>query len=204
MDNSVIFMLIVSAISLTFGTAPYIISTIQGKTKPNRISWFLWGVIPMIAVGGLIQEGITWGAYTVFMAGLIPFVIFGVSFINPQAYWKLGKLDYYCGALTVVTIIFWMLTNNALLVITLSIVADIFAGLPIIKKAYEYPETESPWLFLTASFTNATSFLVMERYDTSEIAFNLYLVVFNLTLVFLLRKNIQETASLLYNRYIKT
>ena len=83
------------------------------------------------------------------MAGFLPLLIFLSSFVNKNSYWKLKKLDYICLALAVLALILWKITNNPLLAIIFSILADFFAALPLIIKIYKFPETET----ISAYFT---------------------------------------------------
>ncbi len=46
-----------SIIISLFGAYKYTLDTINGKTKPNRISWFLWAIAPLIGVGASLQGG---------------------------------------------------------------------------------------------------------------------------------------------------
>jgi hypothetical protein len=44
------------------GSLSYLIDTIKGKTKPNRVTWFLWALAPLIAFTAEIKQGV--GAIT--------------------------------------------------------------------------------------------------------------------------------------------
>lgn len=42
------YFAIVGAVIASLGGLYYLYETITGKSKPNRVSWLLWGVMPMI------------------------------------------------------------------------------------------------------------------------------------------------------------
>src|SRR3989344_2835933 len=80
------------------GGVAYIKDTLRGKTKPNRVTWFLWMLAPYIGTAAAIGGGVSWAILPVFMAGFIPMLVLFASFLNKNAYWKLGSFDYLCGA----------------------------------------------------------------------------------------------------------
>ena len=88
---------IVGALFNLVGSATYAFNTIKGKTKPNRVTWFLWALAPLIAFAAQLNEGVTWAALMTFMVGFGPLIIFISSFVNRKAYWKITKLDIVCG-----------------------------------------------------------------------------------------------------------
>lgn len=179
-------------------TAAYIWSTLQGRTKPNRMTFLLWGVVPMIAVAAAFSEGVRWALVPVFISGLGPLLVFFASFVNPNAYWKLGRFDYFCGAFSIFAIILWMLTSDALLAIVFAIIADTFAAWPTIVKAWQFPETENFWPFVGSTLNQFIAFYVAPSLTFAVIAFPIYLIVCNtLILMGIGRKYL---SSLLYSR----
>lgn len=73
------------------GSAAYIISTIKGETRPNRMSWFLWALAPLIAFGAQLGEGVGLQSLMTFMVGFGPALVLIASFINKKSYWKTSK-----------------------------------------------------------------------------------------------------------------
>src|ERR1051326_3873885 len=97
-------VLIGAAINAT-GSFRYIRDTLRGTTKPNRVTYFMWAIAPLIATAAAVSRGVSWAVVPVFMSGFCPFLVFLSSFSNKQAYWKLGALDYVCGAFSAVALI---------------------------------------------------------------------------------------------------
>ena len=48
----------VGALLIFIGSLQYLIRTIQGKIQPNKVSWFLWSLAPLVAVAAEIQQGV--------------------------------------------------------------------------------------------------------------------------------------------------
>lgn len=123
------------------GSFPYIKETLQGKVKPNRVSWLLWAIAPLIAAWAEIQQGVGILALTTFIVGFIPLIIFIASFVNKDSEWKLGRIDIICGVLSVVGLILWMITQVGNIAILFSLLADGLSAIPTLIKSFKYPET---------------------------------------------------------------
>jgi len=131
------------ALIFFFGSIEYFVETIQGKVKPNRVTWFLWGLAPIIAFIAQINQGVGLQSLLTFMVGFIPILILFASFINKKSYWKLQKLDFICGSLSIIGLIIWQVTKVGNIAILFSIIADFLAGWPTTVKSYNHPETEN-------------------------------------------------------------
>ncbi len=136
------YIVILSVFLQLFGIFFYIKDTLCGLTKPNRITWFMWGLTSMIGVAAALSDGVRWAVLPIFIGGLVSWMVFLASFVNPHAYWKLNTFDYLCGVFSFLAIILWYITKEPTVAIILSIVSDFFATLPTFIKTWKYPETE--------------------------------------------------------------
>jgi hypothetical protein len=176
-------LLVVGFVAHISSSAMYIWSTYKGNTQPNRVTFFMWAVAPFIATAAALSEGIGWAVLPVFMSGFMPFVIFLASFVNPKAYWRLSRLDFICGALSVLALVLWYVTNNALVAIALAIASDTAAAIPTVIKAYQYPDTEHPGAYTGSTINNLIVFVVLPAYTFAAIAFPAYFVVLNIVIL---------------------
>jgi hypothetical protein len=181
MTMNVALVLFGAALNLA-GAFAYIRDTIRGTTKPNRVSWFLWGTAPLIAVAASLSSGVTLAVLPVFMSAFCPLLVFGASFWNPNAYWKLEWFDYACGAFSLLALALWAITSNALVAIFFAILADFAAGYPTLIKAWRYPETETMLTYALALVSFLPSFIVAAP-SYEAYAFPVYLVVMNASIV---------------------
>lgn len=89
------YIVIIGSLVQLFGSIAYIKDTIQGKIQPNRVSFIMWSISPLIGSAAAFADGVRWAVLPVFFNGLTPIIILGVSFLNSKAYWKLEKIDYF-------------------------------------------------------------------------------------------------------------
>jgi len=159
-----------------WGSTAYSISTIQGKTKPNRVTWFLLAVAPMIAFSAELGSGGGLESVMTFMVGFGPLLVFISSFINPKSYWRISRFDLVCGAISVLALIGWLVTGTGMTAIILSILADFLAFVPTFKKAFIYPETENAILYRNGSISATITLLSIQDWKPSTYLFPFYIL----------------------------
>ncbi len=164
----------------------YIKETLAGDTKPNRITWLMWAVAPLIATAAAIADGVTWAVIPVFMAGFGPLLILAASFVNRNSYWKLETFDYFCGACSVLALVFWWLTQEPNIAIIFAIASDGFAAIPTLIKSWKYPETETTHAYTAGLFSALTSFAAIKTWSFSSYAFPAYLVIVTISIIIVL------------------
>jgi len=165
------------------GKGSYIKDTLKGRTKPNRISWFLWSVSPLIAAFAAVSDGVGLASIPVFVSGLVPLLVLAASFANKNSYWKLEKSDYFCGLFSFLALLLWGITKEPTVAIVFALASDMFASYPTLVKSWKYPETETADAFSAGTFSALTSFTAIKTWNFSSIAFPAYLVIINASLV---------------------
>src|SRR5262245_51564538 len=93
------------------GLRSYISGSLRGTTTPNRVTWLMWAIAPLIGVAAAISDGVTWEVVPVLMSGVGPLLIFAASFVNTDSYWKLERFDVWCGVLSVIALVSWGVTR---------------------------------------------------------------------------------------------
>lgn len=168
------FVYICPLITLIFA-GQYTIATLRGETKPNRVTWLLWSVAPLIAFAAEIADGVGIRSIMTFLVGFGPLVILIASFVNPKAFWKTTRFDLFCGALAVASLIAWLVTSSGDVAIALSIATDALAALPTIVKAYRHPQTESASAYIGGATNGLITLLTLDHWTFSLWGFPLYI-----------------------------
>jgi len=149
------FLVVISTLLMLWGGHGYLRDTLAGRTKPNRVSWSLWALAPLISLGAALSaDADVWASVRVLVGGIVPAVIFLASFINKSSYWRLGRFDWFCGGLSLAALFFWQFADSPLVAVLLATTANTLASVPTFVKAWNYPETESRLIFIT-SFVSA-------------------------------------------------
>ena len=157
------------------GVINYLIDVLKGKAKPNRVTWFLWALAPLIAFSAQIKEGVGLQSLMTFTVGFNPLLVFLASFISKKAEWKLTKFDFTCGALSLAGLTLWYFTQIGNIAIVFAILADGLAALPTVVKSYKAPESESYWVYLSAAINAGITLLVIKVWDFAHFGFPVYI-----------------------------
>ncbi len=173
-------LVLISALVMAVAASAYIRDTLRGATKPNRVSWFLWAVIPIIGTGAAIQaHADIWATVRIFLAGFLPLIVFLASFVNKQSYWHSTHFDWICGAFAAVAVVVWVFLNSPQMAILFAVIGDGFASLPTLIKAWKYPETETGITYVINLFASILVIPSIPIWNIENSAFQIYLLTVN-------------------------
>jgi len=178
------------------GSVAYLIDTIKGKVKPNRVSFLLWSIAPFIAFAAQIKQDVGLEALMTFSTGFLPLMVLTGSFLNKNAEWKLTKFDLLCGLLSIVGLALWQITKVGNVAIFFSILADTLAAIPTIVKAYKYPDTELAWPWISTSIGVVLTLLTLKELSFANSGFIIYIFFIDLIIFILVQFRIGERLSL--------
>lgn len=170
---------IVGAAIGSLGGLWYLRDTIAGRARPNRVTYLLWGVFPLVIFAAQRAQGVSGLSWTSFAAGFLPLLVFAASFFNPVSYWRTTGRDYGLMAAAIVGLILWAITDEPNLAILFSLLADLLAGLPTVIKSYRHPRSESWLAYAISAVGFGISLLSVQTYDFQNTAFAAYVFVMN-------------------------
>lgn len=164
----------------------YVRAILRSEARPNRVTWFLWAIVPLIAGAAQWRSGVGISTLVVLSVGAGPACVVLASFVGGVGSWRLGPFDYVCGACSLAALALWAITGDPVTAIVLSILADAAAALPTVRKAWLEPATENRSAYLIAFIGMVVGILSVREATFSAYAFNAYLVAASATLVLIL------------------
>ena len=173
------YFAVIGAIIASLGGIYYLYETITGKAKPNRVTWVLWGVFPMITFAAQRSQGVSSISWASFVAGLTPILVVAASFYAKDAYWKTKPIDFACMTLGIIGMLLWAITNSPNIAILFSIFADAAAAFPTILKSYKNPETESWIAYSLSALGFGVGLFSIHSWNFQNYAFLSYLFAIN-------------------------
>jgi hypothetical protein len=87
--------------------------------------------------------------------------------------------------LGILGLILWQILDLPIIALICAIIADLSFGIPTIIKTWKKPETETPFAWSMSSLSGLLSLLAIQHFVFYEIAYPLYLFIFD-TIVWLL------------------
>ena len=171
-------LVIISTLLLLWGGYAYFRDTLAGRTKPNRVSWFLWALAPLVSFSAAFSvDADIWASVRVLVGGVVPAVIFLGSFVNRKSYWKLTWFDWFCGGLSLTALLFWQLASSPLIAVLLATAANTFASIPTFIKAWNFPETETRLTFITSFLSAVLIIPAIPVWNVANSAFQIGLML---------------------------
>ncbi len=169
----------IGAVIGSLGGVYYLYDTVMGKAQPNRITWLLWGIFPMVIYLAQKAQKVDDISWVSFVSGMMPLLIVAVSYFNKKAYWKTEPRDYYLMAAAIIGIILWAVTHQPNLALLFSLLADLLAGVPTVIKSYRYPRSESWIAYAISAVGFGISVLSIQTYNFENEAFAFYVLILN-------------------------
>lgn len=136
---------------------PYVVSIFRGQTKPERMSYFIWLIVDIIAIASYISAGATttiWAGLIFTLTGFLVFILsikYGMGGFSP--------FDGICFLLAIVGVIIWVTSKDPILALYFMTFVGFIGYLPTIKKVYIMPKTES-----TVSWSLAASASILNLF----------------------------------------
>ncbi len=124
------------------GAVPYVWSMLYGTTRPNKVTQILWVLLPGIQTFAQWSAGPSWSLILMAAVTLGAGIILVLTF-SGYGYTKHGVLDYACFFLALLAIAAWIITDNPLSALAISIFAAALAALPALIKTFYYPHSEN-------------------------------------------------------------
>jgi hypothetical protein len=172
---------IVSAVLIVASGPSYVLSTIEGETKPHRVTWFIWAILGVTALVSQIALGASWSLLfsgVDALGSLAMFVLalkFGVGGWSP-----LERMSLMVAAIGIGVSLEVQQPIVALIGV---IVADAAGYALTVRKAYEHPESETKLTWLLIAASAACGMIAVGRWQIDLLLFPLYLALASLCVV---------------------
>jgi hypothetical protein len=161
------------------GGLGYLVATIRGRVRPSIVSWFFWGIVPMITLTVQIQQHVGVEALITLVLGLGPLSVFITAIIKHTGRMRFTPADLVCGAFAMLGLALWFITSNPLIAIVCGILGDLFSAVPTIIKCYTNPESEHALPYFLSSLSMVAALFAIREWDFVHYAFSTYMLSIN-------------------------
>lgn len=174
---------IVAALLRLLSGTSYAWAVLRGRAQPNPITWFFWALTPTIVfLAQLFVGGVGWGLLTTFALGFGPLVVFVLSLRHNWSRSHFTPSTITCGVLATLGVVLWLTTNNPILAIIFSMLADIFGSIPTILKAWRHPASEFLPAYLITMVSIILTLLSLTEWTFAQYGFPVYILAINLVI----------------------
>jgi len=163
---------ILATLIAIFGYLPYLKDTFKGKTKPHIFSWFLWGLVSLIAFGIQVTNKGGFGSLPNLVMVVICLIIFIRAIKNGTK--EISKIDIVSLVLALMAIILWLIAKQDLLSIIFIIFVDIFSFLPTFRKSWNKPGEETLVTWIMNAIRQILIIFALEEINIINAAYPVY------------------------------
>src|SRR3990167_10674293 len=190
MSNLYEILGIIAGILALVGYIPYIYTTVRGKTRPNKATWIIWTVIGGLIAFSYLFEGdknTIWLPLGYFIGPLIVAIL---SFRFGYSEWT--KLDIICLVVGGISIIPWIIADNAMFTLLINVFIDATGAIPTLVKTYREPETEDLTAWFIFFVANTLEIFAIEQWNLAAL-YPVYLFILaGLMVLFILRDKLKN------------
>lgn len=169
---------------ITFcGYVPYFISTVKGKTKPHRATWWILVLVGLMLVGSYYSLGAKDSLWVPIGYVIGPLIIAILSLWYGEAGWS--TFDTLCLTGASIAGILWWLFRSPLIALIINLTMDWFGLMPTVKKAYHRPHTEDQLSWICWFFGSFLNLFAIEHWTFELGIYPIYMVLGNGIIVIL-------------------
>ncbi len=166
----------------------YIVAIIRGTTKPNRTTWWIWGVIGVILLASYYYSGATTTIWVPVSESIAPLIIALLSLKYGEG-GPAEKLDFLCIFGAGISCLLWYLTGSAVVALVTNLAIDFFAAIPTVAKSWSKPEEEDRFAWTLTSTGNVLNMLAVNSFTFAILIYPVYtLIIDGIITGFLYRK----------------
>ncbi len=170
-----------SGIVILLAFIPYLRDIFLGKTKPERASWLIWGILGSIALASQYAKG---ASFSLLFNGV---QTFGDLFIFILAIrYGIGgfmKRDIFALIGVAIGLVLWYLTKEAALALLIVIFIDGTGTVLTIIKSYENPTTETMSAWILTALGGLLACIAVGKFNIILLAFPFYTFLANLGII---------------------
>ena len=159
------------AIALTFAAfIPYIRAIYGGTVRPHVCSWIIWGTTTLAVFLAQLEDQGGVGAWPIGMSATITLSIAVLAYLK-RADVTVTRTDWLFLVLALSSLPLWRLTSDPLWAVIILTTVDVLGFGPTIRKAYEFPRSESLPFFVLFALRNGLVIMALEHYSATTVLF---------------------------------
>ena len=176
---------LVAQFTLAVSIVPYTISIFRGTVKPNRISWFVWGVIGFAfwLITPDSADRVTKMLTVIFWVNptlIFVLTLFKGEYIKPDTLEKSSLIVGLCA------IVVWLIFKNSsgVLPTVIAIAADFCALLPTLRFVMRAPNEEKPLSWILFFLGSLIAIFGIENSTLESLLLPVYMTIGSFLVIF--------------------
>lgn len=163
------FSLIAIAITLA-AFIPYIREIFRGTIRPHIFSWVIWGVTTLLIFLAQLEDNGGAGTWPIGVSASITIFIAYLAYVK-RADVTITRADWLFFIVALLSLPLWYWTADPLWAVILLTAIDVAGFGPTIRKAYQFPYSESLLFFGLFMLRNVLVMLALENLTLTTLLF---------------------------------
>lgn len=140
------FLSVLGSLIAAAGTAPYVVETVRGHTRPRLVTWSTWAVLTAVAGAASLSAGQLGGAVFALLGTVATtaVVVAGLRYGDRSV----TALDVACLAGVLAGLVMWLILRNPAVAVWAAIVIDFIGLVPTLVQAWTDPDAETASTFV--------------------------------------------------------
>jgi hypothetical protein len=163
----------------------YFHSILKGESKPDRVTWWIWTFMGAIMVSSYYFSG----ARNTIWSPIVEFIGPFITALLSIKYGEGGgadKTDLICFIGGVISIGLWLIFDQPLIALVMSLAIDGFAVIPTIRKSYLRPQGESFWAWFDTGLGDFINLFASEKFIFAIVIYPAWMLFNDIIIVSLL------------------
>lgn len=157
------------------GFVPYWWAIVQGQTRPNQATWWIWTIVGIIIAFSYRASGAQSTIWVPITYVVGPFCTALLSIKFGADGWT--KLDTICLVGVGIGLILWGVYRSPYLTLGLNIGIDFLGAIPTIRKSIRDPYSEDLFSWLLFALANIINLVAVDRWEWQIILYPAYMVL---------------------------
>lgn len=159
------------AVVLTFiGYIPYVKDVFKGKTIPHVYSWFLWGLVTLIAFGIQFSSGGGAGSYVTLTAAFLCTIVCIIG-LTRKGKKDITTIDTVFFVFAFIALILWLIAKQPVISAILATSIDLLGFAPTIRKSWHNPFTETLSFYLLNTLRFTLAVFALQTYTITTVLY---------------------------------
>ena len=183
------FQLILSAIASLlcfFYFFPYLLAIFKGKTRPNRASWWIWGINGLVMCASYYSSGGRQAIWALLAPVVVQLIVAVIALKYGEGGWR--RFDQACLVGVGLSFIVWWQFGTPIVALSMSLSIDFLGALPTLRKSWLDPKSENLTAWMIYAIGSALNLFTIEAISLEALSAPLYVFLINATIAALLAR----------------
>lgn len=155
---------------------PYIREIFRGSIRPHIFSWVIWGVTTLLIFLAQLEADGGAGAWPIGVSAGVTIFIAYLAYTK-RADVTITRTDWLFFIAALLSLPLWYWTSDPLWAVVLLIAIDVAGFGPTVRKAYQFPYSESLLFFALFALRNTLVILALESLSVTTLLFPAVILV---------------------------